>query len=61
MPVGMNVPQVGFDQKVAKTGAGDLKGMRIDRFTGSPQVMSKGLGRNLSAWAQELDLDTDAP
>ncbi len=61
MPVGMDVPQVGFDQQVAKMGAGDLKGMRIDCFTGATQIMRKRLGRNPSARAQEFDLDTDAP
>jgi hypothetical protein len=34
--------------------------MRIDYLTGSTQIMRKGFGRNLSARAQELDLNTDA-
>jgi hypothetical protein len=40
----MDVPQVGFDQQVAQTGAADLEGMWIFSLTGSTKISRKGLG-----------------
>jgi hypothetical protein len=61
MSVGMDVPQVGFDQQVAQTDAPDPEGMRIFSLTGSAKIMRESLSRSLSARAQELDLDADPP
>jgi hypothetical protein len=61
MSVGMNVPQVGFNQQVSQTNAADPEGMRIFSLTGSAKIMREGLSSNLSARAQELNLDTDPP
>jgi hypothetical protein len=61
MSVGMDVPQVGFNQQVAQMSAANLEGMRIISLTGSAKIMRESLSRNLSARAQELDLDADTP
>ncbi len=59
VPVGMDMPQVGFDQQVAQTNAADPEGVRILSLAGSAKIMREDLSRNLSARAQELDLDAD--
>jgi hypothetical protein len=61
MSVGMDVPQVGFNQQVAQTDPDDPEGMRIFSLTGSAEIMREGLSRNLSARTQELDLDANPP
>jgi hypothetical protein len=55
----MDMPQVSFNQQIAQTDAAEPEGMRIFSLTGSAKIIRKGLSRDLSAWAQELNLDAD--
>jgi hypothetical protein len=57
----MDVPQVGFDQQVAKRGAADLKGVWIVSLTGAAKIIGKSLGCDTRTRAQELDLNPHTP
>jgi hypothetical protein len=61
MSVRMDVPQVGFDQQVAKRGAADLKGVRIFSLTGAAKIIGQGLGGSPGMRPQELDLNPYPP